>query len=74
MRRSFRIRTLTVVGAMSLVPATASIVQAAENYEPAPSLPAAQLAPAALVKGANYDVADPVPIERFLARAELNSP
>ena len=33
-----------------------------------------QVAPAPLVKGANYEVTDPVPIERFLVRAELHSP
>jgi len=74
MKRSSCIRTCAVIAALSLAPATSSIAQNAANYEPAPSLPAAQIAPAALVKGANYDVADPVPIERFLVRAELHSP
>ena len=69
MKRSSCIRTCAVIAALSLAPATSSIAQNAANYEPAPSLPAAQIAPAALVKGANYDVADPVQIERFLVRA-----
>jgi len=74
MKRSFCIRTLAVIGAIALAPATTSIAQNAGSFEVAPSLPAAQIAPAAAVKGANYDVADPVQIERFLVRAELHSP
>jgi hypothetical protein len=69
MKRSFCIRTLAVIGAIALAPATTSIAQNAGSFEVAPSLPAAQIAPAAAVKGANYDVADPVQIERFLVRA-----
>lgn len=74
MKPSVCIGTFAVVGTLSLAPATASGAQNAGNFEAAPSLPAAQVAPAPLVKGANYDVTDPVQIERFLVHAELHSP
>lgn len=43
------------------------------SFEAAPALPGTQLVPAALMKGSNYEVADPVPIDRFLGRFELRS-
>lgn len=48
--------------------------QADPGYEPAPSMPAARLAPAGFAKGPNYDVAEPVCIERFMGTFELHSP
>lgn len=54
--------------------AIGAVAQAAGKYDPASTVPTARLAPTELLKGANYDVADPVRIERFLGSFELHSP
>src|SRR5215471_11702834 len=48
--------------------------QAGQKYEAIAAIPAAKLAPAGLLKGPNHDVAEPVPVERFMGVFELHSP
>jgi len=52
---------------------TAGAAQAKADFEAAPTIAATQLGPPALIKGAGYEVTDPVRVERFLAAAELRS-
>jgi hypothetical protein len=48
--------------------------QADSGHEPEPSMAAAQLAPASLLKGPNHAVAERVRVERFMGAFELHSP
>jgi hypothetical protein len=59
-----------LLGATSM----AAMAQAIPQFEAAPAIPGAELAAATLLKGPNYEVAEPVRVDRFLGRFELRSP
>jgi hypothetical protein len=63
----------TVAGLILAATAWVASAQADSKFEPAPALAGAQLAPATLLKGANFDVAEPVRIDRFLGSFKLHS-
>ena len=73
MTRSPRIHALAATTAVALASAVA-LAQGTGKFESAPAIAAAQILPGALARGAGYSVADPVTIERFLVRADLQSP
>lgn len=63
-------------GASGLILATAGSVtwaDTASQFEASPEVAGAQLAPAALLRGTGYDVAEPVRVDRFMGRFELRS-
>lgn len=66
--------TSATAGVIVAAVAMSVAARADPGYEPVPSMPAARLAPPALLKGANYDVADPVRVERFMGTFEVHSP
>ncbi len=49
-------------------------VPASDGYEDAPELAGANLAPAALLKGPLHSVAEPVRVENFMGRFDIDSP
>jgi len=63
----------TVAGLMVAGAATVAPAQNDQKFEAAPAIAGAKLVPAAMLKGSNYDVAEPVRIDRFLGRFELHS-
>jgi hypothetical protein len=72
MKASLRVVAVGFAGS-AIVLAASALAQGKPDYETAPTLAAAQLVPPALAKGAGYEIADPIRIERFLAAAELRS-
>jgi len=59
-----------------IIAALATTVQAqsGQGYESPPSLPTVRIAPAGLTKATDFDVSDPVRIERFMGTFQLHSP
>src|SRR5690348_9622702 len=66
---TFRAATIGTVLALAAEHAHAQT----HNFEAARAMPAAQLAPPALLKGSNYEVVDPIQVERFLGNFQLRT-
>ena len=73
MRITIREFTAAAAGLMLTAAATVAPAQTDQNFEAAPAIAGAKLAPAAMLKGSNYDVTDPVRIDHFLGSFELHS-
>ena len=72
MKRWIRSTARTVTG-MAIAAAVGAAWAQRATFEAAPAIPAAQLAPVALVKGADHEVTEPVRVDRFLGSFELRT-
>lgn len=66
-------RRVATIAAGLLAACVAVAPSAQTNFESTPAVPGAQLASPALLKGAEYSVAEPVRVDRFLGSFELKS-
>ena len=71
MKASLRVPAIAWTATVAL--AAVALATRAATFETPPAVAAARILPATPVKGAGYEVVDPVQVERFLARAELRS-
>jgi len=72
MKRSVRSTSAATIVAIAIA-AAGNVLAEDRNSEAAPAVPAGRLAPPAIVKGADFEVVDPVRVDRFLGNFELHT-
>ena len=73
MKAPIRSRFAAVIIGTAVVAVSGNALAQNRNFEVASAIPAARVAPPALLKGADYEVVDPVRVDRFLGSFELRS-